>query len=143
MKKILLWGSILSIFCFMPVTSFAQSGDKVIAYYFHTTFRCPSCHKIEQYTEEAIKSNFAKEIESGELEYKVINIEEKGNEHFVQDYKLYTKSVVLSLVKDGKEAEFKNLEQVWQLLRNKDKFHQYIKGETQGFLDGLRGDDQS
>ena len=56
---------------------------------------------------------------------------------------LYTKSVVLSLVKDGQEVKFKNLEQVWQLLRNKDKFYQYIKNETQGFLDGLKEDDQS
>lgn len=142
MKKILLCVLVLSIICFMPVTSFAQNGDKVIAYYFHTTFRCQSCHKIEQYTEEAIKSNFAKEIESGDLEYKVINIEEKGDEHFVQEYKLYTKSVVLSLIQDGKEAKFKNLEQVWQLLRNKDKFYQYIKNETQGFLDSLREGDQ-
>jgi len=143
MKKILLCVLVLSIICFLPIVSFAQKGDKVIAYYFHTTFRCPSCHKIEQYTEEAIKNNFSKEIESGELEYKVINIEEKGNEHFVQDYKLYTKSVVLSLVKDGKEAKFKNLEQVWQLLRSKDKFHQYIKSQTQEFLDALREDDRS
>lgn len=141
MKKILLGVFVLSFICSLPSSLFAQNGDKVIAYYFHTTFRCPSCHKIEQYTEEAIKNNFAEELKSGELEYKVINIEKKGNEHFVQDYKLYTKSVVLFLVKDGKETEFKNLEQVWQLLRNKDKFYQYIKSETQAFLDGLDKED--
>ncbi|MBU1784511.1 MAG: permease [Candidatus Omnitrophica bacterium] len=86
---------------------------------------------------------FAKEIETGNFVYEVINIEEKGNEHFVQDYKLHTKSVVLSLVKDGQEIKFKNLEQVWQFLRNKNKFYQYIKNETQVFLDGLKEDDQS
>ncbi|PIW79889.1 MAG: hypothetical protein COZ98_05195 [Candidatus Omnitrophica bacterium CG_4_8_14_3_um_filter_43_15] len=142
MKKISLCVFILSIICFLPSSLFAQDDDKVIAYYFHTTFRCSSCHNIEQYTEEAIKNNFAKEVETGELVYKVINIEEKGNEHFVQDYKLYTKSVVLSLIQGGKEVRFKNLEQVWQLLRNKDKFYQYIKNETQGFLDSLREGDQ-
>ncbi len=143
MKKILLGVFVLSVICLIPGSLFARSGDKVTAYYFHTTFRCPSCHKIEQYTEEAIKKYFAKEIETGDLEHRIINIEEKGNEHFVQDYKLYTKSVVLSLIQDGKEARFKNLEQVWQLLRNKDKFYQYIKNETQAFLDSLREDDRS
>lgn len=141
MKKILLGVFALSVICTLSSSLFAQNEDKVVVYYFHTTFRCPSCHKIEQYTEGGIKEYFAKEIESGDLEYKVVNIEEKGNEHFVQDYKLYTKSVVLSLIQDGKEAKFKNLEQVWQLLRNKDKFYQYIKNETQGFLDSLREGD--
>lgn len=142
MKKILLGVFALSVICLISSSLFAQSGDKVIAYYFHTTFRCPSCHKIEQYTEGAIKEYFAKELKTGNLVYRVVNVEEKGNEHFVQDYKLYTKSVVLSLSQDGKEVRFKNLEQVWQLLRNKDKFYQYIKKETQGFLDSLREDDQ-
>jgi len=73
----------------------------------------------------------------------VINIEEKGNEHFAQDYQLYTKSVVLSFVKGGKEVKFKNLEQVWQLLRDKDKFYNYIKSETQSFLDDLKEGGQS
>lgn len=114
-----------------------SGGSRVVAYYFYTTFRCPSCHKIEQHTEGAIKEYFAKEIESGDLVYEVINIEDKNNEHFVQDYQLYTKSVVLSLVKDGKEARFKNLERVWQLLGSKDGFYDYIKEETRSFLDEL------
>ncbi len=143
MKKIFIGIFVFAILCFISVPSFAQNENKVNAYYFHTTFRCPSCHKIEQYTEGAIKEYFAKELETGNLVYEVINIEEKDNEHFVQEYKLYTKSVVLSLIKDGQEIKFKNLEQVWQLLRNKDKFYQYIKNETQEFLDGLKEDDQS
>ncbi len=112
-------------------------GSRVVASYFHTTFRCPSCHKIEQYTEAALKDSFGEELESGSLVYRVMNVEDKGNEHFVQDYQLYTKSVVLSLVKDGKEIRFKNLERVWQLLGSKDGFYGYIEEETQSFLDEL------
>jgi len=143
MKKILAGTVVFAVLVLVPVLSFAQSKDKVIAYYFHTTSRCPSCYKIEQYTEGAIKEYFEKEIESGNLVYKVINVEGKGNEHFVQEYQLYTKSVVLSFVKDGKEVKFKNLEQVWQLLRDKDKFYKYIKSETQSFLDDLKEGGQS
>jgi acetone carboxylase gamma subunit len=50
---------------------------------------------------------------------------------------LYTKSVVLSLVKAGKEVKWKNLDKVWHLLRDKDKFYQYIKTKVQKFLDSL------
>jgi len=138
MKKILAGTVVFAVFVLIPVLLFAQSKDKVIAYYFHTTFRCPSCYKIEQYTEGAIKEYFEKEIESGNLVYEVINVEGKGSEHFVQDYQLYTKSVVLSFVKDGKEVKFKNLEQVWQLLRNKDKFYKYIKSEVEKYLGQLQ-----
>ncbi len=64
----------------------------------------------------------------------MINTEEKGHEHFVDDYKLYTKSIVVSLVKDGKEIKYKNLEKIWEYVRNKQKFMDYIKKETQQFL---------
>ncbi|MCK5581106.1 MAG: hypothetical protein KAJ18_07515 [Candidatus Omnitrophica bacterium] len=143
MKKFFAGIMVSVLLCSFGSISFAQSSPKVIAYYLHTIARCVSCHKIEQYTESALKEYFAKEIESGDLVYQVLNIEDKENEHFVQDYKLYTKSVVLSLVKNGKEVKFKNLEKVWHLLRNENGFHEYIKEETQSFLDSLEGGGQS
>jgi hypothetical protein len=114
--------------------SHAEDESKVIAYYFHGTFRCFSCHRIEEFTEGAIKEYFSLEIENGTLDYKVINMEEKNNEHFARDYQLYTKSVVLSLVEQGKEVKYKNLDKVWQYLGDKDEFYEYIKKETQSFL---------
>ncbi|MBU4342574.1 MAG: hypothetical protein KKG21_01035 [Candidatus Omnitrophica bacterium] len=137
MRKIFAGLIIIVLLCFFSSISFAQNSSQVVAYYFHATFRCPSCHKIEQYTTGALKEFFAKELKSGDLVYEVINIEDKGNEHFVQDYQLYTKSVVLSFMKDGKEVKFKNLEKVWQLLRSKDKFYQYIKDEVSSYLKEL------
>ncbi|MDX9703086.1 MAG: nitrophenyl compound nitroreductase subunit ArsF family protein [Candidatus Auribacterota bacterium] len=117
---------------------YADQNDYVTAYYFYTTIRCRSCHNIENYTGETINKNFADQLESGSLKYTAINIEEKGNEHFVKDYNLYTKSVVLSLVKDGKEIKSKNLDKVWQYLGNKNKFTEYVKTETESFLNELK-----
>lgn len=59
------------------------------------------------------------------------------NEHFVNDYQLYTKSLILSLVKDGKEVKSKNLDKIWQLARNKQKFIDYVTGEINGFMEGV------
>jgi len=109
-------------------------GTKVIAYYFYTNFRCQSCYTIEKYTKEAIESNFEGELVSGKLVFKPVNVEVKENEHFVNNYQLYTKSVVLSLIEDSKEVKFKNLKKVWEFLGNKDEFYKYIKEETQKFL---------
>ena len=106
----------------------------VIVYYFHGNVRCPSCRKIEQYTKEAVEQYFNDELKSSKLIFKLINIEEKENKHFVKDYQLYTKSVVLSLVTDGKEVKYSNLTNIWNYLRNKQKFYDYIKDEVTEYL---------
>ena len=109
-------------------------SSKLIAYYFHGTFRCSTCRTIEQYSLEAIQTYFAKELGSGKLEFRPVNIEEPENKHFIQDYQLVTRSLVLSLMSDGKETKSKNLADVWKLVRDKDKFFQYVKDEVDKFL---------
>jgi len=108
---------------------------QLVVYYFMTTYRCPSCHFIEETTRKAIDESFANEIKSGRMVFKMINIEEKGNEHFVDEYKLYTKSVVLSDIKGGKQAKWKNLEQVWQMIGKEDEFKAYIVKEVKALLE--------
>ncbi len=107
---------------------------RVVAYYFHTTYRCPSCRAIEAYSREAIERAFAAELKDGRLVWKVVNIEIKGNEHFVKDYQLYTKSLILVNEVRGQKPEWKNLEKVWQYLRDKEKFLQYVQDETRAYL---------
>ncbi len=111
-------------------------GTRVIAYYFHGTFRCPTCYKLEQYSKEAIEANFKDALASGKLEFRVVNVEDKGSEHYTSDYQLYTKSLILSLVKDGKEAKWVNLEKIWEYVGNKQKFIDYVISEINGFLKG-------
>jgi hypothetical protein len=109
---------------------------KVIAYYFHGIVRCPSCMKIEAYSAETIKSRFADKLKEGLVEWQVVNIDEPQNQHFVHDYKLVTKSLVLVDVNDGKYGKWKNLEKVWDFLGNKDNFSTYVETELKGFLKG-------
>ena len=109
-------------------------SSKLIAYYFHGTFRCSTCRTIEEYSHDAIKTYFAKELGNGSLEFRPVNVDEPENKHFIQDYQLVTRSLVLSLVSDGKEKKWKNLPDVWKLVRDKDKFFQYVKDEIGIFL---------
>lgn len=122
---------------FLSFSAFGQQGstDKIVVYYFHGNARCFSCRNIEKYTKEALGKYFFDKVTSGSIDYQVINVEEKGNEHYTQKYKLYTKSVVFSKVKEGKEVEYKNLEQVWQYLRSKEKFYEYIREEAEKFME--------
>ena len=119
---------------------FADKGGEtapdahVVAYYFHGSFRCPTCHKLEQYSKEAIETNFKDALASGKLEYKVINVEDKGNEHYVKDYQLYTKSLILSLVNDGKQIKWNNLDKIWEYVGNKQRFIDYVKSGVADLL---------
>ncbi len=133
LKKVLLL-LFLSGFAAVSFASDAPSDTKVYAYYFHGGMRCPTCHKLEQYSKEAIESNFKAEIASGRLEFKTINVEAKGNEHFLDDYQLYTKALVLSLAKGNKEVKSENLTKIWELVGNKEKFTSYVKKEVTDFL---------
>lgn len=111
-----------------------QSERKLIVYYFHTNFRCHSCVTIEKLARQAVTDGFSNELKNGRIEFREVNVEENGNEHFTKDYELYTKSVILSDMKNGKEASWKNLEKVWQLLQNEQKFIDYIQTEVKALL---------
>lgn len=111
-----------------------KSGNTVIAYYFHTTKRCPTCRKIESYTTESIKTGFARQLESGRLEFRVVNVDEPENEHYIDDYQITTKSVVLADYRDGKEVRWKNLPLVWHHVGDKQVFMDYIETETLDYL---------
>jgi thiol-disulfide isomerase/thioredoxin len=108
--------------------------NRVIVYYFYTNTRCPSCHKIENYTRETVEKNFGSELATGKLEFKPLNIDKKVNKHFLNDYELYTKSVVLSLIKKGKEVKYVNLPKVWNYLGDKERFLDYVRTEINKYL---------
>jgi hypothetical protein len=118
----------------LPLTEVKAQNSRVIAYYFHGTFRCSTCRNIEEYSHEAIQTYFAEELGDGRLEFRHVNVEEPDNKHFIQDYQLFTRSLILSLETDGKEIKWKNLADVWKLVRNKERFFQYVKDEVEQFL---------
>lgn len=123
---------LLGFFSSGPAKS--TTGTQVVVYYFHSTSRCPTCYKIEKYTQEAVGQYFNKEIAAGTLIFKTINYDEKENQHFIKDYELYTKSVVISMLNEGKEVKFYNLPKIWEYIRDKEKFYEYIRAETAKYL---------
>lgn len=110
------------------------NDHRVIVYYFHGKFRCGTCKRIEQLTKEAITVSFANEMRAGLVEMKVINVDEAENKHFTKDYQLFTKSVVVSDMINGKEKQWKNLQKVWELIRNEEVFKKYIQNEIKAYL---------
>ena len=109
--------------------------DGVVAWYFHTRFRCSTCRHIESLSREAIEHGFPDELHSGRLAFRVVDVEAPGNEHFARDFRLVTRSLVLVEYRDGKVVRWKNLPKIWQLVRDREAFIRYVRGEVRGFLD--------
>jgi thioredoxin 1 len=103
------------------------SGAKLIAYYLHGKVRCVTCNDIEQSAKEAVESGFAPEIQAGRLEWRVVDYEEPGNEHFATDYKLAAPCVVLASVRDGRQLSWKSLPEVWELVGDKPAFKEFVQ----------------
>ena len=106
----------------------------VTAYYFHRTHRCRTCLTIEKYALQALEHYFKKELSEKRLEFKPIDMEKTENRHFVKDYQLYTSSLILSLRKKDKEVKWENLEQVWFLVKDMEKFFLYVKDKVEPYL---------
>ena len=109
--------------------------SKVVLYYFRGTARCPTCRKFESYSNEALQPAFAENLNNGRLEWKVVNVDEPDNQHYVNDYQLYSKSIVIVKIQDGEQLAWKNLNKIWELVRNKDVFIKYIQDEVRTYLE--------
>jgi len=116
----------------------AKKGSQLTVYYLHGSYRCPTCLSIEKQSKEVVEGEFKKEIGGGKVVYQSLNTEEAGNEHFVQDYSLMTKSLVLSFRKDGKEVKWKNLPDIWTTVHTPDKFREYVMGEVKAMLKEMK-----
>ncbi len=108
---------------------------EVVAYYFHRTHRCRTCLAIERNAHDAIKWYYSKELEQGKLRFIPLDMEKSENQHFVKDYQLYTSSLVLVRSRNGKQEKWENLQEVWLLVRDMEKFYKYVKENVDRFLE--------
>jgi hypothetical protein len=116
-----------------------EKPDNVLnVYYFRTNQRCVTCRKIEKYTRDVVESDYRSERKQGTVSFQMFNVVEKTNTHYIDDYKLVSKSVILSRIVGGKEIEWKNLDKIWILAGNENKFKQYIKDSINTMLEEVK-----
>lgn len=120
------------------VVDFDPEGPErqVTVYYFCNTVRCPSCHKIENWSHDAVTTNFEDELDEGLLRWSMVNTDLKEYAHYIEDYELFTKQVVLVEWVKGEQTRWRNLDQVWDLLGSQEKFAECIVDEIEQFLVG-------
>lgn len=94
--------------------------------YFSSDVRCYTCVRIEELTRRTVERHFAPEFASGRVAFEVINLDGPGNRHYVQDYRLISKTVIVSDLAAGEEVRWENLQQVWTRQRDEREFETYV-----------------
>lgn len=108
---------------------------RVVAYYFHGTRRCPTCLSIEKTARESLERELADSFESGAIEWRTVDFEESGNEHFAREFELTGAALVLVREANGKVVRWSNLERVWDLVGDDAEFGAYVTAEARGYLE--------
>ena len=113
------------------VAATPAAAPGVLVYYFHATSRCGTCRTIEAYAHETVTSRFGPDLQARRLEWRAVNVQESANQHFIRDFQLYTRSVVVVDAKNPKR--YKVLDRVWQLAQDKAAFQKYVEQEIRAF----------
>lgn len=109
--------------------------NTAVVYYFYTDTRCTSCTTIEAYTREAVEDKLAAGYKGWRVEFRGVNIDEKHNDHFIRDYWLSSKAVIVQKFSGDKALNWAKLDRVWTLIGDKEAFMSYVVSETYKLLD--------
>jgi hypothetical protein len=101
------------------------TADRLVAYYFHGNVRCPTCLKIEHLCRKNLATR---------LEFQTVNLDEEAHRHFVQDFQLESRTLVLARYQTGQPTRWKQLNEVWTLAHDEPAFAEYVARETDQFL---------
>jgi hypothetical protein len=93
------------------------------AVYFHAPHRCPTCRTIESFAHEALTP----EIAAGKLAWQIADYTTDVNAELVDQFKVFTSTVVLVEVQAGQVVRWRNLEEVWNHTGDQAKFTAFIK----------------
>lgn len=110
-------------------------GQPVVikALYLHGNFRCETCQSIEAQARRAIAEDFAPQIKAGTLVFAALNIDKPPFEHYGEDFKLSSASLVLTDDR-GPSGRWRVLPRTWDLVHDPVAFRDYVRQETRAFL---------
>jgi hypothetical protein len=112
-----------------------RAAKKVVATYFHGDVRCATCRKIEAYSREAVAEGFGAELASGAVEFRSVNVDTPENRHYITDYNLVTRSVVVSEEVEGAIGRWAKLDNVWTLVGDRSACVGYVQDAVREYLE--------
>lgn len=102
--------------------------------YFEYGARCPTCIRMEKWAKAAIEEGFRSALDEKKLVFRTI----PADEAIVKKYELTTKSLIISEWKGGKEVQWKNLDEIWDLSGDEAAFKKYVTENVRAQLGALK-----
>lgn len=90
---------------------------------------------MEAYAREAVEEGFGPEMARGTVEFRAVNVEEPANRHFVEDFQLVSRSVVVTEEVDGAVGRWVKLDDVWGLVGDRSAYFNYVQDGVRGYLE--------
>lgn len=119
----------------------ASPVTELIVYYMDMGKDCTTCQNLEGYTREVLETHFKSDLARGRVEWRRVDVDLAANAHFVDEFRLYTKAVVLVGFEGGRQANYVSLSRIWELVYDKEAYMDYVRGEVQAALDGRESAD--
>lgn len=112
------------------------ASAKLVVYYFAEGKDCATCERIPVFAKAVLDRDFAKELAAGVIVWRPVDVDARENEHFIGEYRIYTKSIVLQQVAEGKPGKWENLEKVWDLVYDEKGFEDYVRERIRAMMGG-------
>lgn len=119
----------------MASNLFSQEKNvRIDVMYFHATMRCQGCLAIEENIKNSVNSLYAKELKDSSITLKSLDFLQPENEHFQEDYKFESQTLIISKKVNGKELKWVNLDMIWDYSADYAKFKGYLEEEVKKIL---------
>ncbi len=105
-----------------------------VVFYFHGAKRCETCKKMEVWAREAVDQELSAELNSGDIEWRVVDISRPENEAIAVEFGVSYSNVAIAQVSEGALTRHKVLEQIWSLVDDKDAYLHYVTDELRKFM---------
>lgn len=112
----------------------APTARRVVAAYFHRTQRCPTCLKVGDAIERALRENFATELQDGRLASRHYDFQDPANASYVSAFGITSPTFLILVVEGNRVVAWKPAPRTWGLLGDPAAFSRYVQAEIRGVL---------
>jgi hypothetical protein len=113
------------------------ANNGLVVYYLHGSYRCPTCRTVEAEAKKIVETEFASQVQRGEITFKALDYEKPLGAELARHFKVSSSVIVLVTMKDGKidHTKSKRLDKVLPLAaRDVTVLDAYLRGEIKAML---------
>jgi len=110
-----------------------RQGDGVDVLYFEEGGACDCMAEVGDAVEHSIRSNFAAELESGDLRFFIVASDDPANEATVEMFDAQLFDLFIIEYSDGR-GEATPVYEIWTFMGDDDAIESYVKGLVEGAL---------